>query len=274
METIDRRERTPGVTTTSWEELADSHARALDQLADLVRGVDPGQPIPSLGWDVRELLAHLIGTARRYASDDASAMASSPAGVKELNDSDVAALSGAAKVQDLLADLEDAQRRLTSSWTGRDLSDPLPFHAGVTLSAAGAAGEWLGELLVHGWDLARAARRRWTIQERDALLVAVFIFEVLPAYTDTTKITRPLAVEIRLRHGRPQVVTANATTVEVIAPSLQLPIDSVIRSPSVPWLLNGYGRMPLAAAVLKGMLITGGRRPWRGLELQRATIRP
>src|SRR5438270_8340770 len=51
-------------------DLIDLHNRALDQAEPLVAGVEPGQmalPTPCEGWDVRELLNHIVGANRSYA---------------------------------------------------------------------------------------------------------------------------------------------------------------------------------------------------------------
>ena len=261
------------VTDSSPEEFATWQDSALDRLGHLLEGVDERLPVPGTTWTVRDTLAHLAGAATRYATADPDGMASTPRGVDSLNNADLRSLDGLS-MGELLSVLRENHEALSEATRGLSPQDRLPFHAGVTLSPLAAAGEWLGELLIHGHDLARAIRQRWPIRSREALLISMFAFEVLPGYLDVSQIDSPLRVEVRLLGGRPQTISINEDSVTVGDRGDSFPAEVRFLSTPQAWILNGYGRVSLPGAIRRGLLVVGGRRPWRALELQRALVRP
>jgi uncharacterized protein (TIGR03083 family) len=121
----------------------------------------------------------------------------------------------------------------------------------------------LGELLVHGRDIARAAGLDWRVETADALLVAQGAVSTLPDYLKPAgNPDRRLSFEIRLRGGpayRLDIVGDTAT----VGPAAGK-VDCVISADPVAFLDVGYGRAnPLVAAVT-GKLVAKGRKPWLG----------
>lgn len=128
------------------------HGRALDDAARLIDGMRPehlGLPTPCGEWDVRALLAHLVGGNVRWAVlAGAAAMDRSPA-------------RGSGQGADLLGDdPAGAYRRsadlVRAAWRDPALLDrsfALPIG---TLLGRAAINLHLVETVVHGWDLARA----------------------------------------------------------------------------------------------------------------------
>jgi len=246
---------------------------AFERVHSLLAKVDGSLRIPGGDWTAHQLVAHLVSTARRYSDPNPDAMAPTPRDVDVLNDREIDVLMSSS-MRDLVSDLAFAHAELQEASSHRDADDSVPFHAGLTLSPTAAAGEWLGELLVHGRDLARAAGVRWTMSDADSLIVAAFTFEVLPAYIDTARIRRPLDVVVKLRGGTPQLVTVRGRLVEIRDAERASRPHAVIAARPSAWVLLGYGRTSLARAIPRGLLVLGGNRPWRALEFQRAAIRP
>ena len=58
----------------------------------------------------------------------------------------------------------------------------LPFHALAEVSGAAWQSYWLGELLMHGEDIALAVDARWKIGERDMLLMLRGMMEIGHVY--------------------------------------------------------------------------------------------
>lgn len=261
------------VTDTSLEELAARQDAALERLEGLLEGVDERLPVPGTTWTVRETVAHLAGTAGRYATMDPEHVASTPRGVDSLNDADLRS-QASSSLQELRSALQSNHQALKQVNRRRASGERIPFHAGLSLSPLAAGGEWLGELVIHGRDIARASRRRWPIRSRDALLIALFAFEVMPGYLDISRIGRPLRVAVRLLGGRPQAVTLGEGAVAV--EDLMEGFPAQVRFLSTPqaWILDGYGRVSLAGAILRGLLVVGGKQPWRALDLQKALVAP
>ena len=123
----------------------------------------------------------------------------------------------------------------------------------------------LGELLLHGWDIARATGARPTIARREALLVIDGIVALIPNYVDPEK-TRGLHVtyELRLRGGRRYIVDIENGTAQIDPPNAQ--VDCWISADPAAFLLVGYGRVSQWGQALRGRMLSGGRKPWLGLK--------
>ncbi len=132
------------------------HERALDETTRLVGGVRPDQmdlPTPCSDWDVRALLAHLVGGNVRYAGvARGEPMRRGPA-------------QGGGPGADLLGDdPAGAYRRsadlVTAAWQDPALLDrpfDLPFG---NMPGRVAVGMHLLETVTHAWDLAKATGQR------------------------------------------------------------------------------------------------------------------
>ena len=128
------------------------HDRAVDETARLVDGVKPEQmnlPTPCAGWDVRLLLAHLVGGNMRWAAlPNGDPLTRGPA-------------RGGGPSADLLGDDPAASYRrsaaaLQAAWRGPALLDrTFEIPIGV-LPGRAAFHVRLVETVVHAWDLARA----------------------------------------------------------------------------------------------------------------------
>ncbi len=123
------------------------HERALDETARLVGGVRPDQiglPTPCSDWDVRALLAHLVGGNARYAAvAEGKPMGRGPVAADLLSDDPAGAYRRSAAA-------------VTAAWRDPALLDrPFDLPFGV-MPGRVAVGIHLIETVTHGWDLARA----------------------------------------------------------------------------------------------------------------------
>lgn len=107
------------------------------------------------------------------------------------------------------------------------------FHAGADVSGLTGQTNWLGELLLHGQDIARAVKAPWKLAERDMLLIHIHhgIADIRPCRAD----------------DRP---------------------DAVLRLPASVLTQVLYQRIGPLGAARRGLLVVGGRRPWVALKLQ------
>jgi uncharacterized protein (TIGR03086 family) len=131
------------------------HGRALDSASALVgrvRAAQMGASTPCEGWDLRTLLAHLVGGNRRYA---ALAQSSTPlwrdqgAGTSRPTPDEILELDPAGAYR-------ASAEALRAAWSATDrLSQryELPFGR---LPGREALAIHLLETVAHGWDLARA----------------------------------------------------------------------------------------------------------------------
>jgi hypothetical protein len=140
--------------------------RLTDRFLALLRGVDDAdgtRPVPGLEWTVGECAAHVLSLFRRMSVDPRRAV--DRPDLVRLN-----ATSNAELRDDLsaLAEQIEQMQQLVRDRTplimgGRRFA----FHAGLHVTYEQAGGVMVGELAVHGDDLARATGRRWDLTPAD-----------------------------------------------------------------------------------------------------------
>ena len=119
---------------------------ALAQTRHVVAGVTPDQyedPTPCTEWDVRALLNHLLGVMTMWAG--------LPAG-----NADMAALAGDHVGDEVLATYDALAREIMTAWSAPGVvENPVQFP-GSEMPGDYAARMLSGDVVIHGWDLARA----------------------------------------------------------------------------------------------------------------------
>ncbi len=132
------------------------HEQAMDETARLVGGVRADQmgfPTPCSDWDVRALIAHLVGGNVRYAGvAEGTPVRRGPEGTPT---------GRGAVADDLLGDDPESAYRRSAEVAEQAWRDPalldrqfeLPFG---TLPGRAALGMHLVETVTHAWDLAKA----------------------------------------------------------------------------------------------------------------------
>jgi len=138
---------TPAIDHPAVHNLATA-AQATGRLLDRVRDEQWGQPSPCAPWTVRDLVEHLIGSCRRLAGIVSQAPLS-PDQLAALRDSDQPAgqLSQPFRTAAaaLLAGFDDP------AVLAREFTVPIGTVPGAVVLHLATT-----EMLVHGWDLARA----------------------------------------------------------------------------------------------------------------------
>lgn len=127
---------------------SDLLARAAEPLLRLVPTVSAGQlgdPTPCSAWDVRALVDHLLLWAP--ALEAAGRRTTAPARTDAIDD-----LPAGAWADELAARV----RRTVDAWSRPHAWEGTTALDGFTLPAPVVGGMLVGELVVHGWDLARA----------------------------------------------------------------------------------------------------------------------
>ena len=222
-------------------------------------------------WSIGETAAHVSGSSRYFL-----AAARGEGGLERLDDVD------RSNAQALAADPERDPGRLADRLASGERAlvgfarqvegDPQvsPF-AGVEVPLSTLLAIELGELLVHGFDIARAARLPWTIDPTAAIRT---LRGYLPLMPHTLNVARAhdvrLTVEIRIRSMRPVVVSI-ADDELVVDESGERRVDAHIAAAPTAYLLLMWNRIPPWQPLLSGQLLIWGRRPWRALELARLT---
>jgi uncharacterized protein (TIGR03086 family) len=164
--------------------------RAVTSTADIVKAIPAGQlgvPTPCADWDVRALLSHVIGTlwlAEGLLADQAPRSPMAPGGLPA---ADLAGDDPAA------AYTEASAAALAAAATGNAITrvhlTPLGEMPGPAL-----AGFTTLDILVHGWDLAKATGQPADLDGRLAAHVLAFAEQALTPQTRAPRIGPALPV--------------------------------------------------------------------------------
>ena len=263
----------PGNTTgprTTSQALLDAAGRTASLLTAVT---DPARVARPTTWTIAETAAHIVAELGTHADlaesgrlpqlGDVSAAQrgrrANAAQLGEFTERDLATLAAqvvpaAARAAGVIGSLPAGQ--LIAS------SNALMWTPEQTLALL------LGEQLIHGHDIARAAGVPWPISQSDALLVADGAVRVLPDYVRPAGSPgRAMSFELRLRGGDRYRLEIAGDTAAVTPPGP--PADCVITADPAAFLLCGYGRANPLTAALTGRIVASGRKPWLGLAFGR-----
>jgi uncharacterized protein (TIGR03083 family) len=173
----------------------------------------------------------------------------------------------------LAAELSEAVPAFIAAAAAAPAGDLVSTPFGMPVRPATIAAIVLGEQLIHGLDLARAAGQPWPITAGDARLVIPGLMDVLPGYINRDR-ARGLRARYELRFGgdlRYQLAIDDGTG--TVGPATGRP-DCVITADPAAFLLVGYGRISQRGPILRGQLRSGGRKPWLGFRFGGLTVNP
>lgn len=242
-----------------WPDLRADVGSSVSRVADLLRAAPHGDAtVPGLAWSVSELGAHLVSLPRRYRRMLRGGIPF-PESLSAINEAELREI-GSTEPRELASLLETGTDELVAD-LGHDGGRAVPFF-GMPHTAAGLAGILLGELLIHGLDLARALERPWRIRPCQAIAITRGLLPSLPYLISPVAAARASgAYHLHLRGGDHWSIHASevGVTVERSRPPRA---DLHISAEPVTNLLVGYRRIPRWSAVLKGRIVAWGRKPW------------
>jgi uncharacterized protein (TIGR03083 family) len=270
--------------------------QAGEQVAGLVRdGAPLDAPVPGLEWTTAQLVAHLCAIceafaatlrgedfAERFGQEFVGSYGSGPTlrdAVAATNAKVVsfASFPGSAAAADALT--SGAAGLLAAFDAHRDLSAPRPapwYGPEVTLPVGNLLALAVAELLVHGYDLARAAgadlRPSAATAASAAAVTAAVMSEMLPRMLDERSAgTFAGSFEVRVRGGQRFVLRiADGTARSELAAGQA--VDCVLSLSAYHALLMGYDRVPVWRVIASGNARAFGRRPWLGLWFNRLFV--
>ncbi|MGH9011899.1 MAG: maleylpyruvate isomerase family mycothiol-dependent enzyme [Acidimicrobiia bacterium] len=214
-------------------------------------------------WSLREVAAHLITGAPMFA-DMANgipgpATSLEPGYVKVFCERRIADLPEADPVK-LSRLLLDAVEGFLDTTIDRPGDDPVTFQAGLSHTLFGLVGIYLGEVLLHGYDMAAALGRPWPIDPGEASLVLAAytpLFAVRAHPERTRGLTAAFGIELRGAGAMTARFTDGAFGVEPAGGA----VDATLSADPVAFLMVGSGRLSRYEAVALGGLAVGGNRP-------------
>jgi uncharacterized protein (TIGR03083 family) len=239
------------------------------EVEELLRSIpDTSVPVPGLEWTAGETGAHIV-TVTNCFDDYVTGRKKPPVTTGEIPTFNAGRIANFTERDGsrLATHLHEAVQNFLTTTSGHSGDDPFPWYDDCTIDVADGTCILLGELVVHGRDLARAVDRPWQIDPDDARLVLVGMLSVLPLYVDREKGRGVRAsYEIRVK-GSPPVYLRFAEGKLNVTPAQVEPVDCRITTDPVDYLLLSYGRIGQMRPILRGKLIAWGRKPWLGSKL-------
>jgi uncharacterized protein (TIGR03083 family) len=243
---------------------------ATERFCDLVGTLpDPAARVPGSAWTVREAVAHVVTVAPRYSKGarHQGEWVTDPRDLAALNDREIAALGEhplgelaamlRKDVDGLIAQIESYGRRLPR----------FRFHGGEVIAADVSIGILLGELLVHGWDVARVTGARWPITGPEVELVMRGLDPILPGWVDPRAAAGHTATyAVHVPGGSTHVLSFDDGHLSVGAVPGRRPDVHVGGAPGA-LLLVLYRRLSPWRAGMSGRVLAWGRRPWLAFGL-------
>jgi hypothetical protein len=255
---------------TDRDELRHRIGEMRDRFHWLARSADPHARRPGLDWTVQQVVAHMLSVAHRYqilAEGMDFHRASHPRELDQINQDELGAVM--APVPDLVDQLEALAPVMDEFFDTLSDDYSCEFHCGVMVSGTMAQTNWLGELVLHGDDIARSIGVPWEIRERDMLLLLRGMMEAVSAYVrDDVSRATDICVALQIPEARPYVIHVHNGIAEWRARRSADRPDAVLRSPAATMVQTLLQRIGPVTAARRGLRIVGGRRPWRAMKLQ------
>jgi len=242
-------------------------------LLALVRCIDdPNLPVPGLRWNAGEVCAHMVSGLEAYremlCGQESPHLSLDVAKINRQNDAGVASVvdrSGPGLAQRLAAGFGALHTELASP----DLPALVPWHGGLHMPPACIATFIATDMAVHGYDLARALRRDWTIDPRLADACVRALGPVLPHLLDRDAAAGFRATFLlRLRKQGTYTLHFDDGTLRLLT-GWTGPVDARISAEPATYLLSMFHRLGRVGPALRGEVVVYGRRPWRVLRLDK-----
>ncbi|WP_123027222.1 maleylpyruvate isomerase N-terminal domain-containing protein [Mycolicibacterium stellerae] len=252
----------------------DALRAAVARTAELLRRVDPASPVPGLTWTAAETAAHMAGELRDYAlalnrhtggyMTHANRPMETPSRMSAVVNARQLTEVPERDTGRLAVVLTEASLAYLAAADAADESAAIPTANGLLLSPPTMTSLLLGEQVVHGLDIARAASTPWDIEPRDALLVIPGVLSVAPEYLRPSAAAARVSFELRIRGANQYRMAVDHGTAVVTAAGAKP--DCVITADPVAFLLLGYGRISQWGPIMRGKLRAGGRKPWLAMK--------
>ncbi len=278
-------------TKASWQQGQDALRDVVGQVTTLLRSIeDPGAPAVGQ-WNLGEVAMHLSQVwvnLPAVARQDLSP-------VHELLPS-TADTGGGAMIRDIwdlgdlmilgvksdperdlkvLADRIEARAEKYFSECAEALDAPHPwFVQGVTLRRSTLTYNLLSETVIHGYDIAHAAGRKWKIEPAHAAMALEgLVIPAIQASDPRTFVNEAKAAglratyNVRIRGGSSFYFIFEDGAVTIEEPSART-VDCHISADPVAFLLVAWERQSQWAAIAQGKLMAWGRKPWLGFQFK------
>jgi uncharacterized protein (TIGR03083 family) len=248
------------------------------RVAELLAAIDdPGAPVPNSAWTQRDVGAHLISEPPLYI-DIAQGV---PSPIESLDPSCIErettrrnadiAETDPGKLSRLMV---DGIERFLDATSDQAADARIVFHGNFPYTLAGLTGVLLGEVILHGYDLATALRRPWPIDPVEAALVltAYAPLFALCVHPDRTRgLSAGFGIELR---GAGEMTVRFSDGAYSLEEAGAGPVDATISADPVAFLMVGSGRLNQYEAIALGLMSVGGNRPQLAVEFPDLFVYP
>lgn len=257
--------------------------------ADLISNIDDmNRRVPGLDWTVGQVAAHMVvgirgntesmgGNTEQLSqfvpdvdgySARMAAMTSRTLAAEPVRDARAAAVA-----------LREAVAAFVSQAEQQAPDDTVPtpwYGSGASLPVALDARLMIGELLIHGLDIARGLGKPWPIPRDEVLLVIPAIYAMMPRLfkADTVRDVNA-TFKVRMRGGEVTCVRVQNGSVDT-APwgTSSGRADCGLSADPVAFFLLAYGRKGQWPLIAQGRLLSYGRKPWLALSFRNWFVSP
>jgi hypothetical protein len=279
-------------SVAQWQQSQNALRDEVRRVTTLMRSISEPE-IPAVGqWNIAEVSMHLSqawmvvpGLARRdlsriHAVVPGMAGVAGDSWIRDMWDhadsTTLAVRSDPERSLAVLADrIEERAQEYLGECAGHSPDEPRPWLIeGTTVPLSALTGHLLNETVMHGYDIAHAAGRKWRIEPAHAaMVVRQFFVPVIQTADPRVFVNRAEAAglqatyDIRLRgHDRLNYIFDDGSlTVE--EPSARR-VDCHISADPTAFFMVFWQRQNQWNAIAKGQLIAWGRKPWLGLKFR------
>lgn len=286
----------PSISAAEWQQSQGALRDEVRRVTTLMRSIsDPAisDPAgPAVGqWNLAEVAMHLSQNwvlVPGLARQDLSRFKSVAPGIAIAGDSmipdmwdnaDMNALalkSDAERDLAVLADrIEERAQEYFGECAGHAPNEPRPWIVkGTTVPLSALTCNLLNETIMHGYDIARAAGRKWRIEPTHAaMVVRHFFVPVIQTCDARTFVNAEKAAGLQATYqlhlrggGRLNWVFADGS-LRVEEPSARRVDCHILADPAALFMVF-WGRQSQWNAIAKGQLVAWGRKPWLGLTFR------
>ena len=275
-----------------WQQSQDALRDEVARVTALLRSIqDPG--IPAVGqWNVGELAMHLSqvwiavpGLARRdlsrlYEVIPSIADVAGDSLMQDMYELDgltvLGVKSDSQRDPAVLADrIEQRAQEYFAECAGHSPYELRPWLVeGSTLPLSAMTGHLLNETVMHGYDIARAAGRKWRIEPAHAaMVVRQFFVPVLRTLDPRVFVNGEKAAglratyDVRLRgHDRLHFIFDDGSL--RVEEATSRPVDCHISADPAAFVMVFWTRQNQWSAIAQGKLMAWGRKPWLGPQFR------
>ena len=257
--------------------------------ADLIGSIDDmNRPVPGLDWTVGQVAAHMLVAIRGNTAsmggntEQLSQFVPDVAGYSDRMAAMTSRTLAAEPVRDpaaAAAALRDAVTAFVSQAEQQAPDDAVQtpwYGAGASLPVAMDSRLMIGEMLIHGLDIARGLGKPWPLSRDEVLLVIPAIYAMMPRLfkADAARDVN-VTFKVRMRGGGTTCIRVQDGYVDSSPWSpLSGRADCALSADPVAFFLLAYGRKGQWPLIAQGRLVSYGRKPWLALSFRSWFVSP